>query len=147
MTDDTKVEMNEPFMEDKKIHLDDRGMLYEVTRKSQTGKIEQVYITGCAPDVIKAWHMHERQVDRFFVIKGSLLVAVYCPDRKFLWKFVLNETKKQTLTIPPHLWHGFTALWGSYAEVINCVSEEFNGMDEHRLPFDHFPCNWKPESR
>lgn len=139
--------MNDPFIEEKKVHLDDRGMLYEITRKSQTGRIEQVYITGCAPNVVKAWHLHKKQVDRFFVIKGTLLVAVYCEERNMLWRFILNENKKQTLTIPPNLWHGFTALWGNYAEVINCVSDEYNGMDEFRKPWDAFACNWGIENR
>ena len=86
-----ETEMNEPFIEDKNVYLDDRGMLYEITRKSQTGRIEQVYITGCAPNVVKAWHLHKKQVDRFFVIKGTLLVAVYCEERKMLWRFILNR--------------------------------------------------------
>jgi dTDP-4-dehydrorhamnose 3,5-epimerase len=134
--------MSDPYFEEKKLNLDGRGMLYEIARKSQDGDIRQVYVTGVAPNVIKAWHLHKFQVDRFCCIKGTILVGIHCPDRNLSWSYILSEHKKQTLTIPPHLWHGFTALWGNYAEVLNCTSSEYDGRDEFRKPWDAFDFDW-----
>ena len=135
--------INEPYIEDKPTFVDGRGILHEIVRHSYNGQIKQVYITGCASGIVKAWHLHKVQIDRFCVIEGTMLVGIYDEQRDMSWKFFMTASKPQVLTIPPNLWHGFTAIWGQPSKVLNCVSEEFNGTDEFRRPYDSFPSfNW-----
>lgn len=138
--------LKDPYIEDKPLFVDGRGVLHEIIRHSYNGQIKQVYITGCASGVVKAWHLHRKQIDRFCVIEGAMKIGVWDESRDMTWTFYLTEQKPQVLTIPPNLWHGFTAIWGSEARVLNCVSEEYDGKDEFRKSWDAVPSfDWHKE--
>lgn len=140
-------------------HNDTRGSLVEAHRASwhdgrgaveprnTLGEVSQVYISTTVEGVVKGWHLHARQTDRFTVLRGSILLALYDireharaihrKDRAAMPKvheLVLNaERGPSQVTVPAGWAHGWMALHGyGEAVVLNAVSHEYDGTDEWR---------------
>lgn len=126
-----------------KKHVDDRGWLAELVTSS-TGKIGHVYVTTCLPGVVKAWHMHKKQTDRFILLAGRLLVGLRQAESV---KPVVMMPFESVLVIDPWIWHGFSAIGHQEAIVLNCTDRPYDPSDEHRMPVDAFPFSWTPVSR
>jgi dTDP-4-dehydrorhamnose 3,5-epimerase len=124
-------------------HIDDRGWLAELVN-STFGAIGHVYVTTCLPGVVKAWHKHEKQTDRFIVLAGRLMVGLYTES---ITKSVVLMPFDSVLVIHPRVWHGFTALGPEEAVVLNCTDVPYDPEDELRMPADSFEFDWKPVSR
>ena len=93
------------------------------------------------PGVAKAWHVHQKQVDWWYVAVGTIKVALYDtrPD-----SLTHGETQELlmgdgqppiVLKIPPGVAHGYRVLNGP-AHVFYVVSHEYDGTDEGRVPHD-----------
>ncbi len=124
---------------------DERGWLMEMLRCDEElfQKFGQVYLSVCYPGVVKAWHYHKVQTDHFVVVKGMAKVVLYdyrqeSPTFRQLQEFYMGERNPMLLKIPPLVVHGFKALAGEPAYLINCPTEPYNreSPDEHRLPYD-----------
>ena len=125
--------------------LDERGYLMECFRSdwSMFKKFGQAYITLAYPSVVKAWHYHKIQTDNFICIKGNAKV-VLCDNRKDsptfkkINEFFMGEKNPILLSIPNHVWHGFKAIGGKEAIILNCPTELYNydNPDEYRLPYN-----------
>ena len=124
-------------------HVDDRGWLAELVPAS-FGSVGHVYVTTCLPGVVKAWHRHERQTDRFIVISGRLLVGL---NNESMQKSVVMMPFESVLVIHPGVWHGFSALGNEEAVVLNCTDRPYDPTDELRMPADSFGFRWEPFSR
>lgn len=124
-------------------HIDDRGWLAELVNSS-FGNIGHVYATTCLPGVVKAWHKHEKQTDRFIVLAGRLMVGLHSES---VTKSVVLMPFDSVLVIHPRVWHGFTALGTEEAVVLNCTDVPYDPKDELRMPADSFEFDWKPKSR
>jgi dTDP-4-dehydrorhamnose 3,5-epimerase len=133
----------------RKWHCDDRGKLTEIYRQDDdkaTGKVKQVYLTTCLEGVVKAWHYHKLQYDRFFCVKGLLKVGLMQITTELLvgqvikyTDVILSEYEPKLLIIPPNLYHGFTSLEGETL-ILNCPDMMYNSSqpDEYRLkPFQY----------
>ena len=58
-------------------HLDERGRLTEIHRASDDPHgYGQAYITTAAAGVVKAWHRHQRQWDRWYCVAGAAKVGI-----------------------------------------------------------------------
>ena len=73
------------------------------------------------PGVAKAWHIHQRQTDWWYVM-GSLKVALYdtredSPTRGKLMEFLMGDRNPACLKIPPGVAHGCRALERSHVAV------------------------------
>jgi len=139
-------------------HKDRRGALVEIHRNSWSKRYlapdslvhsiasgahssDQVYISATRPGVVKGWHIHAKQTDRFTCVRGSVMVAL-CDLRKIAWDMplsiethVLDCTKGiEQLVIPPGVAHGWKALDHSDGEswVMNVCSHEYDSTDEYR---------------
>lgn len=140
-------------------HLDVRGALCELHRTTWAGRpiaypnggsVGQVYTSTTRPGVVKGWHVHSRQTDRFTCVRGAVLVAL-CDVRPLLQvtlgnggelpssyvdTVVLDSSRGlQQLTIPPGVVHGWRALEHSDGEawVLNVCSHLYDGTDEYRI--------------
>ena len=135
-----------------KWHLDARGALMEVYRASwyadRHGPVQQVYISVTEPGVVKAWHLHMAQTDRFVCVRGRVLVATCRHGSKNVETVVLDATKgPQFLHIPPNVAHGWKSIGQSESWILNLCSHEYNGMDEYRRgahegPYEGVPFDW-----
>lgn len=141
-------------------HLDARGALAELHRTTWAGKpmhhrrdagsVEQVYTSTTRPGVVKGWHVHSQQTDRFVCVRGAVMVAL-CDLRPLLHAQLDNAGQLPTstvqtvvldssrglhqLTIPPGVVHGWRALEHSDGEswVLNICSRLYDGTDEYRI--------------
>jgi len=124
-------------------HVDDRGWLAELVNSS-FGDIGHVYVTTCLPGVVKAWHKHEKQTDRFILLSGRLLVGL---NNDSIIKSKVLMPFESVLVIHPGVWHGFSALGSEEAVVLNCTDRAYDPSDELRMPADSFRFDWRPVSR
>lgn len=128
--------------------VDPRGGLLEVLRSEEVGPIEQVYVSATGPDVVKAWHLHLRQHDRFSSLPngGRFLVATL-DLRPFLRDpssevrgevevWTLDPRHPGVLVIPPGVAHGWILLEGDSRGggglILNAPSQGYDGSDEWR---------------
>jgi dTDP-4-dehydrorhamnose 3,5-epimerase len=137
--------------------VDPRGALMEVHRESwhtyagravNFGTVAQVYVSVTRPGVVKGWHAHTRQTDRFVVVRGAVTVSL-CDltlpaDARMVHEVTLDCTRgPRQLVIPPGVAHGWKALEHHDGEawVLNCCSHEYDGTDEFRRPAWDGPTN------
>ena len=144
-----------------KVLPDDRGFLMEMLRADEPlfEGFGQVYLTGCSRGVAKAWHYHRKQTDHFVCVWGTALVALYdgrddSPTRGLVQEVVLHSPPSQDpapllLKIPPLVIHGFTAIDGAEARIINIptVPYHYSDPDEYRYPWNspEIPYRWASE--
>jgi dTDP-4-dehydrorhamnose 3,5-epimerase len=136
-----------------KVLPDERGRLGEIMRADDPWfeKFGQVYFTTTHPGVVKAWHYHKKQMDHFYVIKGTVKVAL-CDRREgsptcgIVNELCLGEHCPGLLRIPPGILHGWMCVSQTEAYIINVVSEMYNYAepDEFRMhPHDNdIPYDW-----
>jgi dTDP-4-dehydrorhamnose 3,5-epimerase len=146
-------------------HADARGGLVEIHRRSwhhdmrlqehrsTPGEVAQVYVSTTAEGVVKGWHLHAKQTDRFTVLRGAVVLALYdvrAHDRACAtWQplpsvvevMLHAERNPSQVVVPPGWAHGWMALHGyGEAHVLNAVSEEYDGTDEFRRDAHAGPC-------
>ncbi len=141
-----------------KVIPDERGYLMEILRSDwpEFERFGQVYITSCYPGIIKGWHYHKKQTDNFVCIKGMAKVVLYdartgSPTFGLINEFFIGERNPVLIKIPPLVYHGFKAIGGNEAIILNVPTELYNysDPDEYRVPFDDpsIPYNWEVKQR
>lgn len=91
--------------------------------------------------VIKAWHIHHKQVDWWYVPTGVLKVVLHdlrtgSPTRGKTMELLLGEGQSpQVLRIPPGVAHGCKCLSGP-AHLFYATSRIYDPSDEGRLAHD-----------
>ena len=137
-----------------KVLSDERGRLGEIMRADDPWfeKFGQVYFTTTYPGVVKAWHFHKKQTDHFYVIKGTVKVALYderkdSPTHGVVNEVYLGEHCPGLLRIPPGIQHGWMCVGQTESYILNVVSEmyDYAEPDEFRTdPHDnHIPYDWE----
>lgn len=145
-------------VKDLNVIPDDRGFLMEILRSDDPDfdRFGQVYMTVVYPGVVKAWHMHKKQTDYFACVQGMAKVALYdgreeSPTRGETNTFVIGWQRQRMVVIPPGVYHGFTAVGGEAAAIVNIPTELYDreDPDEHRLPWDDpsIGYDWGVENR
>ena len=128
---------------------DERGIFTEIMRTDWSklldgDNIMQANFSVTYPNIIRAWHKHERnQVDYFLVLKGSIKVCAYddnedSPTKGHLIEVTLSEYKMQILRIPGKYWHGFKVISHEPAYLIYFVNKlyDYINPDEKRRPWN-----------
>lgn len=111
-------------------------------------QVRQVNHSILDPLAIKAFHLHKRQTDVWYVPPSDKLLVVLADVRKgsksegLVWRLVLGDGNSRLLRIPPGVAHGCRNLRpGSSATIVYFVDVQFStgpDCDEGRLPWDHF---------
>lgn len=137
-------------------HSDDRGYLVEILRRDDPHYVGfgQIYVSYLRRGVIKAWHKHAKQMDRFYVVSGTSKIGLYddredSPTKGMAMQVVLGDTGDNLLLcIPPHVWHGQMSL-SEFTYLINLPTEPYDpkNPDEIRAPVDAFPDVWSIRDR
>ncbi len=127
-----------------KTHTDERGFFREVLRASDpilAQGFAQWSHTMSYTGVAKGWHVHQKQVDWWYLAIGAIKVALYdarpaSPTHGELIEFIMGEQHgPRVVKIPPGVAHGYRVLEGP-AHLFYIVSEEYDGTDEGRIPHD-----------
>ena len=112
----------------------------------------QAYVSACFPGIVKAWHCHRLQFDVFCCLAGNLKVGLYDdrPDsgtRGQTQALVIGALNPALVRIPPLVWHGFMALAGETAVVLNLPTELYNYREPDELRREAFdpeiPFQWQ----
>lgn len=132
---------------------DERGFLMEMLRSDweEFDKFGQVYVTAVYPGVVKGWHYHKIQTDRFVCVAGMAKVVLYdgregSPTHGEVNEFFMGIQNPILLKIPPGVMHGFKGISQEMTLIVNIPSELYNyeHPDEYRLPAhtDQIPYDW-----
>ena len=132
---------------------DDGGAITELGRLTtgqhgQLGgfEVKQLNYSEVEPGAVKAYHMHHRQTDVWYVPPHDKLLLVLhdCRDGSATegqtMRFVLGDGKNRLVRIPPGIAHGTKNLAAAVGRIIYMVdvvfSTEPGACDEGRLPWD-----------
>jgi dTDP-4-dehydrorhamnose 3,5-epimerase len=135
-------------------HADDGGSLTELARLAD-GRAEafdgftvrQINYSELAPGTIKAFHLHVRQTDVWYVPPGDRMLVVLIDVRQgsategARLRLVLGDGSSRLLRIPPGVAHGVRNLGPGPGRVIYFTDVHFSAepssCDEGRLPWDY----------
>lgn len=134
---------------------DDGGAMTELGRidggKLQAApdfEVRQVNYSVMEPLAIKAFHLHKRQTDLWFVPPSDKVMMCVADVRKgspsegVVKRMVLGDTRSFLVRIPPGVAHGIKNLMPHRSStIIYFVDQQFSAADdcdEGRLPWDHF---------
>ena len=134
-------------------HTDDGGSLTELVRLTDghaTGlegfTVRQVNFSELAPGAIKAFHLHVRQTDVWYVPPGDRMLIVLLDVRQgsksegARMRFVLGDGASRLLRIPPGVAHGVRNVGTQPGRIVYFTDVHFSAepssCDEGRLPWD-----------
>lgn len=132
-------------------HLDDAGEFSELGRFAggrlealPDFEIQQVNHSLMQPGTIKAWHLHYRQEDVWFVPPDERLLVGLFDVRKesrtegVTMRLVLGDGQGRLLYIPRGVAHGAANPYPRAARILYFVNQKFDPKDpdEYRLPAD-----------
>ncbi|MBI3637041.1 MAG: dTDP-4-dehydrorhamnose 3,5-epimerase family protein [Candidatus Rokubacteria bacterium] len=142
---------------------DDGGSFTELGRLLGGGALDalreftprQVNYSEIEPGVIKAFHLHARQTDVWYVPPSDRLLMVLADVRKGSptegqhARFMLGAGASRLVRIPPGVAHGVRNLGTATGRVIYFTDLHFSSApaecDEGRLPWDYLgPEIWEP---
>ena len=137
---------------DLALFSDEGGDFAEMARINADGKLAalpsfhpaQISYSYMEPGTIKAWHLHRRQEDLWFVpphdrlLIGLLDTREDSPTYQQSMRFVLGAGRARLLLIPRGVAHGAANLTPVAASLIYLTTNVFepSDPDEHRLPYD-----------
>ena len=125
-------------------HADERGFFREIIRVADDFFSEgfgQWSMSRLYQGVIKAWHIHKKQVDWWYVHSGVLKVALYdtredSPTYRELMELLMGDNQPaQVLRIPPGVAHGCKCISGP-ADLFYITSRVYDPDDEARIQYD-----------
>ena len=138
---------------DLKRFVDDGGDFQELGRVDEKGellafpgfKVRQVNYSAMQSGTVKAWHLHHRQEDLWFVpptsrvLVGLLDCREGSPTKGQTMRLVMGDGRSQLLHIPRGVAHGAKNLAAGEGVIVYMVNQHFSATDpdEHRLPWDH----------
>ncbi len=136
-----------------KVIPDERGRLMEILRVDDEifSKFGQVYMTTTYPQVVKAWHAHQRQDDHVTAVSGMIKLVLYddrvgSPTRGEINEFFIGIHNPLLIKIPRGVMHGWKCISEDEAMIINVVTEPYHyeHPDEIRLDphTNHIPYRW-----
>jgi len=111
---------------------DERGFFTEIMRTDwadifSQDQIVQANLSVTYPNIIRAWHKHERgQVDYFLVIHGALKICAYDENSRELEEIVSTGENQQIVRIPGDYWHGFQVLGQDSATLVYFVNKPYD---------------------
>jgi dTDP-4-dehydrorhamnose 3,5-epimerase len=137
-----------------KRHHDDGGSMTELARlvdgtpQSLPGfTVRQMNFSEIAPGAIKAFHLHGRQTDVWFVPPADRVLLVLADVRKgsrtegATMRFMLGNGASRLVRIPPGVAHGACNLGTATGHIIYFTDVHFSAdpvdCDEGRLPWDY----------
>jgi len=121
-------------------HADERGFFREVVRETDDffERFGQWSHALMYAGTAKAWHIHHRQTDWWYVI-GAIKVALYdaragSPTKGNLMEFMMGDQQPLCVKIPPGVAHGCRAM--ALSHILYLTSHVYSPEDEGRLPHD-----------
>ena len=128
------------------IRGDERGVLLELvdTRTDFWDQpVPYMYFVTCRPGKAKGWGVHARHQDRYMILGGEMILALYddrpdSPTRGVVQEFYLSREGINRITIPIGVWHAHMNPGTVDLIFTNAPTEPFNhaNPDKRTLPLD-----------
>jgi dTDP-4-dehydrorhamnose 3,5-epimerase-like enzyme len=136
------------------VNRDPRGTLTELLRADwqdvygEEMPFAQAYVSTTGPGVARdedRWHVHRHQTDRFYCLRGRIVVAIAdarptspTTGNLMLVELAAEETAPAPMlvTIPPGALHGFVVTSAEPATLMNFPNRLYDASDEGRVPFE-----------
>lgn len=150
--DNQKNLIEEVILYPLKVNRDKRGVLVETLKAtwaevySNKRPFAQNYYSITEPGIARdkdLWHVHKLQEDRFVVISGDIVVALFDYRKtkktyKMLNLFKMGEANGDSgqylLLIPMGVMHGFCVVSEKPAVLLNFPTRLYDPNDEGRIP-------------
>ena len=154
------------------IHQDERGLLVETLREDWSGIFRrpnlgfgQSYYSVTKPGFARdenKWHVHpKKQTDRFVILSGSAVVALYDWRKESKTRGVLNlflmgevngDNNQYLLLIPRNVLHAFCVVGKESCGLLSFPDHLYDHEEEGRVSFakvgvdfpDGTPFSWQP---
>lgn len=139
------------FVTTSRTVANERGGLREVWAQGDaiSGNLDHVYTTTTLPGIVKAWYRHRTQTDNITVLSGTARFALYdtrTEGQHALRTFEMTADAPQVLTIPPGVWHGFSAIGDAPLVMLHLNDRLYDWIntDEEKIDADHasIPHSW-----
>ena len=111
-------------------------------------EIRQVNFSEMSPEAIKAFHVHRKQTDVWFVPPADKILLVLAdvrensPTEGVIMRIPLGDCNTRLVKIPPGVAHGCKNIAPENGSIIYFVNQVFSAdpatSDEGRLPWDFF---------
>lgn len=137
-----------------KVNRDERGVLVETLKinwpdvYNPDWPFTQTYFSITLPNVARdedRWHVHPtKQIDRFAVVQGDVVFALYDLRKESATFGLLNLFKmgesngdegQYTLLIPKNILHCFLVISKKPAIILNYPNQLYDQKEEGRIPF------------
>ncbi|MGC8939086.1 MAG: dTDP-4-dehydrorhamnose 3,5-epimerase family protein [Candidatus Bathyarchaeia archaeon] len=123
---------------------DERGFFAEALRQDWKDLLEeewivQVNISYSYPNIVRAWHKHERgQVDYFLVLKGAMKICAYEEETGRMVEIIASEEKPSIVRIPGKYLHGTKTVSNMPSLTVYFVTKlyDYKNPDEKRRPWN-----------
>lgn len=122
---------------------DERGWLMEILRSDDPElftRFGQVYVSATYPGVVKAWHYHQRQIDNFACVAGTVKLVLIdtrpgSPTEGSINEFFVGIQHPTLVQVPNLVYHGWKNIGLDVALVVNVPSEpyRYGDPDEYRI--------------
>ncbi|MEM2507703.1 MAG: dTDP-4-dehydrorhamnose 3,5-epimerase family protein [Nitrososphaeria archaeon] len=130
--------------QDINIIPDERGFFAEALRQDWKDLIEeewvvQANISYSYPNVVRAWHKHERgQVDYFLVLKGAMKICAYEEETGKMIEIIASEEKPSIVRIPGKYLHGTKTVSDIPSLTVYFATKlyDYKSPDEIRRPWN-----------
>ncbi len=123
---------------------DERGFFAEALRQDWKDLIEEEWITQANinysyPNIVRAWHKHERgQVDYFLVLKGAMKICAYEEETGKMVEIIASGEKPSIVRIPGKYLHGTKTVSNTPSLTVYFVTRlyDYKNPDEMRRPWN-----------
>ena len=135
---------------------DERGKVMHMLRSDSPcfTRFGEIYFSGVYPNIVKAWHIHQKMVLNYAVPHGNIKFVLY-DDRPLsltkgeIQEIFLGPDNYCLVTVPPLVWNGFKGIGTEMAIVANCASIPHDPDEIDRKPAmdPSIPYDWEVEHR
>ncbi len=139
----------------KKKILDDRGAIFHMLRADdkEFQKFGEIYFSQVKPGIVKGWHYHTKMTLNYFLVYGSIRLALY-DERKDsstfgkLQEILMSEDDSKLVVVPTGIWNGFIGLGKTPSLVANCSTIPHDPNEILRKPHDDpfIKYNWSAKA-
>jgi dTDP-4-dehydrorhamnose 3,5-epimerase len=123
---------------------DERGFFAEALRLDwkellEEGWMEQANVSYSYPNMVRAWHKHERgQIDYFLVLKGAMKICAFEEETGKMAEVIASGEKPILVRVPGKYLHGTKTVSAEPSLTVYFVTKlyDYKSPDEVRRPWN-----------
>ncbi|WBW96646.1 dTDP-4-dehydrorhamnose 3,5-epimerase family protein [Oceanirhabdus sp. W0125-5] len=108
---------------------DDRGTILKMQEScdSEFKGFGEIYFSTIYPGVVKGWHLHEKAILNYAVVKGMIKLVLFdnregSKTKGELMEIYIGDKNYCLVQIPPKVWNGFKCVGNEEAIVADLIT-------------------------